>query len=271
MADEEDERSSQRSIQSVEVGGRLLLALAEWPGPMALKDLAKRADLTPSRAHPYLVSFARLGFVVQDPVSGKYAPGPAAFRLGLSCLHQSDAISAAGPIAQALAERIGHAVAIAVWANFGPTVVRMFEGSQPLHVNMRAGSVMALFGTATGEAFAATLPAREVERAAAVPHGGAGPKHRGAPAELMGTLERVRQEFSRHGLTRAIGRPIPGVNAFSAPVRDHEGRTALVLTALGPEEDFSADWNSPIARAVKTAAQEVSARLGHDPIHSSVN
>ena len=263
MADEDGRLAQQRSVQSVEVGGRLLLVLAQRPVPMTLKELAALADLSPSRAHPYLVSFARLGFVLQDPHSGKYAPGPAALQLGLSCLHQSDAIASANEVAQALAERIDQAVAVAVWANFGPTVVRMFEGRQPLHVNMRAGTVMALFGTATGEAFAATLPRQEIERALAALGGERAVGGRSASPDLTQQLQQVAAEFQQHGLTRALGRPIPNVNALSAPVRDHEGRTVIVLTALGHDEGFPPDWDSPIALAVRDAAAEVSRRLGY--------
>jgi DNA-binding IclR family transcriptional regulator len=42
---------NQRSIQSIEIGGRLLNALALQSGPMSLKELAQAADMTPSKAH----------------------------------------------------------------------------------------------------------------------------------------------------------------------------------------------------------------------------
>ena len=48
-------------------------------------------------------------------------------------------------------------------------------------------------------------------------------------------------------MARAVGRPIPGVNAFSVPVFDQSGSLALVITAIGPEGIFDADWESPIA------------------------
>ena len=161
----------QRAVQSVEVGGRLLIALGQHAAPMSLKDLAAAADLPASRAHPYLVSFGRLGLIEQDGTSGRYALGPAALQLGLACLHQLDPIKAAGPVAEALSQAIDQTVAIAVWANFGPTIVRVIEGSQPLHVNMRAGSVMSVLGTATGRAFAAVLPPRTVKEVLAGPVG----------------------------------------------------------------------------------------------------
>ena len=54
---------TQRGIQSIEVGGRLLLALAREGRPMALKDLAQAAGMIPPKAHPYLVSFGKLGLI----------------------------------------------------------------------------------------------------------------------------------------------------------------------------------------------------------------
>ncbi len=256
-------QKTQRSVQSVEVGGRLLLALAQEPVPMALKDLAARVDLSPSRAHTYLVSYGRLGLIEQDPVSHRYALGPAALQIGLACLHQLDAVRAATPVAEALAAQLGETVAIAVWANFGPTIVRMIDGAQPLHVNMRAGTVMSVSGTATGRAFAAVLPVHKLAQAMSGPLGEALPAHRRSAGIAEAERARIAAEWRAHGVTRAVGRPIPGVNAFSAPAFDHEGQVALVITALGHEDHFPSVWNAPAARAVRAAAAEVSARLGY--------
>lgn len=261
-AEADEAGKPQRAVQSVEVGGRLLLALAAQPAPMALKDLAARAGLSASRAHPYLVSFGRLGLIEQDPVSQRYALGPAALQIGLACLHQLDPIKVATPVAEALAERFNQAVAIAVWANFGATIVRLIEGRRPLHVNMRVGMVMSLYGTATGRAFAAVLPAERLERALAGPLGDlpeAAAQSLAAPRE-----ERLHcvDEWRREGVMRAAGRPIPGVNALSAPVFDHEGAPALVITMLGPQDTLPIEPGAAAVDAVRAAAAEVSARLG---------
>ena len=259
---EGDEDKGQRGIQSVEVGGRLLQVLTARPTSMALKDLAAAAELPASRAHPYLVSFGKLGLVEQDPHTGRYALGPMALQMGLSCLHQSDPIKAATPVAEALARRIDQAVAIAVWANFGPTVVRLIEGSQPLHVNMRAGTVMSILGTATGRAFAAVLPASQLEQAMRSRSGEVRRAERSLVKNLARELKDVTTEVRSHGLARAMGRPIPGINAFSAPAFDHEGHAVLVITALGHEDNFSSDWDSSAAEGVRQAAADISMRLG---------
>lgn len=265
-----DEARGQRAVQSVEVGGRLLLALAASPGPMTLKDLAAAAGLQASRAHPYLVSFGRLRFVEQHAATGRYALGPAALQLGLACLQQLDPLRVATPVADELAARTGYAVALSVWGNVGPTVVHYTEARQPLHVVMRAGTVMSILGTATGRAYAAALPPDQVRPALArvvaalgdtpTPDDIAGSAGSQESTESM--LMAARDELATHGVTRAAGRPIPGVNAFSAPAYDHEGTPVLVITALGHQDRFDVAWNSAAAQAVRQAAAEVSGRLG---------
>ena len=63
--------SDSRGIQSIEVGGRLLLALAHHGQPLALKDLAAAAEMTAGKAHPYLVSFIKLGLVERETEGGR--------------------------------------------------------------------------------------------------------------------------------------------------------------------------------------------------------
>ena len=262
MRKPEEEEKTQRAIQSIEVGGRLLLALADSPGAMTLKDLAARAGLPASRAHPYLVSFVRLRLIEQEGESGRYALGPAALRVGLTCLYQLDPLKAATPVAQALAEATGHAVALAVWGNFGPTIVRMIEARQPLHVAMRVGTVMSLLGTATGRAFAAVLPLEQLEKAWSGPLGELREAAPLLPRNKRALWREVVAEVQAHGIARAVGHPIPGVNAFSATAFDHEGHGTLVITALGHQRNFSAEWNSAEANAVRQAAADISLRLG---------
>ena len=65
----------QRGIQSIDVGGRLLQAIARSDGAMMLKEMAEAADMPAAKAHAYLVSFCKLGLMEQDPVTGRYDLG----------------------------------------------------------------------------------------------------------------------------------------------------------------------------------------------------
>ena len=146
--------TTQRGIQSIEVGGQILLALARHGSPLLLKDLALAAGMTPAKAHPYLVSFGKLGLITQDAGSGRYGLGPLAMQIGLISLQQFDPVRLATARLPDLARQLGQTVAIAVWGTHGPTIVHTHEAPLPVHVSMRHGAVMSLRGTASGRLFA---------------------------------------------------------------------------------------------------------------------
>jgi len=254
----------QRGIQSIEVGGQLLLALAAAGRAMALGELAREGGMDASKAHRYLVSFGKLGLVRQDARSGTYDLGPLAAQIGLAALQRLDPLREATRAAEALVARIGHTVAIAAHGHLGPTVVRIEESVHALHVNMRTGTVMSLLNTATGLLFSAWLPEAVVAHMLeqeAIRLYGSDPRTRPSDAALRRTLDEVR----RHGLARAVGKPIPGINALSAPVFDFDRKIVLAITALGPSGTFDAAWDGELARAVRQCAETLSRQLGGDP------
>src|SRR4051812_38577014 len=164
MTDRADTDSRpQRGIQSIEVGGQLLHAMAHMGRPMALKELAREADMPAAKIHAYLVSFARIGLMKQDGESGRYFLGPLALQLGLISLKQANPVQAAAAELPGLVQRIGHTAALAVWGSRGATIVRLEESPAPIHVNMRQGTVFSLAGTATGRLFAAYRDAGEAK------------------------------------------------------------------------------------------------------------
>jgi DNA-binding IclR family transcriptional regulator len=247
----------QRGIQSVEVGGQLLRALAHHGRPMALKDLAREAGMTAAKAHPYLVSFGKLGLIEQDAQSGRYGLGPLAMQLGLISLQQYDPVRLATPLIGELARTLGHTVGVAVWGNRGPTMVRIEEAPSAVHVNMRHGTVMSLRGTASGLLFCAWLP-----RAVVLPLLAAeqAPGQRGAAfdAGLQSQLARVREL----GLAIAVDASVPGISAMAAPVFDVSDRLVMSLTAIGPSAIFDVRADGAVARVLRQSALELSRQLG---------
>lgn len=270
MAAESNDRA-QRGIQSIEVGGQLLRALVHHGRPMALKDLAREAEMSAAKAHPYMVSFGRLGLIEQDRSSGHYLLGPLALQLGLISLQQADPVHIATPLVAELAQQIGHTAAIAVWGDRGATIVRVAESPAALHVSMRHGTVFSLTSTASGRLFAAYLDAAVVKRlldkerqretgsTAPAPHVGMPPP---PPLPDWKAFEAQLHEVRERGISRSEGEIVPGVSAMSAPVFDHTGAIALAITAIGPAGVFDAKWDGPVARALKQCAGEVSQRLG---------
>lgn len=257
-------KKERRGIQSVEVGGKLLTVLVEEGTPMLLRDLAQKAGMTSAKAHPYLVSFGNLGLIQQDPQSGRYELGHFALQMGLISLQQVDPVKIAIPEASLLCDRIGHTVALAVLGSSGPTIVHMNESRHAIHVRMRTGTVVSIANTATGRVFSAFLPPKQVEKLTArevtddtIVAGQTDKKISKKEHEAL--LADVRQQ----GMARAVGEPIAGINAISAPIFDHAGNIVLAMTVIGPMGTLDADWNGETAVELRKAAARVSEQLGY--------
>jgi len=251
---DEDNARTPRGIQSVEVGGQLLKVLARTGRRMALKDLARAADMTAAKAHPYLVSFGKLGLIEQDTVSGHYGLGPLAMQLGLISLQQVDPVRLAIAELPALAQRIGTTVSASVWGDSGPTIIRVEEGPTTVYVAMRHGTTASVRHTATGKVFAAFGPQGRVAAALAA-EGFAGALEEPA---FAAELEAVRT----HRISTVADQLLPGISALAAPVFDGFGQLVLCLAAIGPSATLKTGLHSPAARHLREAAQALSQRLG---------
>ena len=244
-----------RGIQSVEVGGRLLQALLRAGGALPLKALAEQAGMSAAKAHPYLVSFCKLGLIEQDEAGGHYGLGPLALQLGLVAQQRLDPVRLAGEMLPALALQLGHTVAIAVWGTQGPTIVRIELPPTAIHVAMRPGTVLSLSGTASGLLFAAHRPAADLRPLLKAE------RVKLDAVEFERRLARVRAEE----LGIAIDTIVPGVSAMAAPVFGPDGELLLALTAIGPSSIFDIAPRGPVAQALREAAGRVAARLGWAP------
>ena len=258
----------QRGIQSIEVGLRVLQALPEQRRPLPLKDIGRLADMAPAKAHPYLVSFMQGGLVKQNPLTGHYELGPGALQLGLAALQQLDPLTEASQEAAQLAAASDLSIALAVWGQLGPTVVRLDEPRYPLHVNLRVGTVMSLFNTITGRVFAAYLPEKMVRSMLEDEHrrvvGGTSASF-DAP-EVQALLSEIRAT----GMGRGVSMPQPGVNTLCAPVFDAAGHIALVMTMIGPQGVFDAEIDSAAGELLRQHARRTSLRLGHSVLTTAI-
>jgi DNA-binding IclR family transcriptional regulator len=267
-----------QGIQSVEVAGPLLQALARSPGPLALSALAKSAGMPAAKAHRYLVSLIRVGLVEQDASTGLYDLGGLALELGLVSLGRLDAVKLADEALAALREATGETVALAIWGNFGPTYIRLLQSRRPVTINLQIGSVMPMTYTASGLCFAAYLPESETGDLLRNELAQNRSEKLDAP-QSINELQPLLEETRQHGMARMIGhlepaaartsgttraaeRLLAGFNAFSAPVFDHDGNMRFALTVVGSAAHVAHEWTGPIAQQTRAHAEQLSRRLG---------
>jgi len=251
----------QQGIQSIEVGARILQALAQASRPQMLRDLAAAAAMPAAKAHRYLVSFARMGLVEQQADTGLYDLGSFALELGLGALARLEPVTLAGPALAELREETGQTVALAVWANHGATIVRWLGADTPVSASLRVGAVMPLTRSATGGAFLSFLPNETTfpwvkkELAEHARHG--------LTPTTREEVDHLIAQTRRRGFART-SEFIPGIGGIAAPVFDHTGAMTLALVALGYSKPFDAAFDA-ISAAVLRKAEQLSRRLGLRP------
>jgi DNA-binding IclR family transcriptional regulator len=176
--------------------------------------------------------------------------GPMAMQLGLISLQQHDPVRLASEALEPLALSTGCTVALAVWGNQGPTVVRVAEAPSPVHVSLRHGTVLNLAQTATGRVLAANRPAAEVDPLWKA-QGGKGLK------AWHAQLAAVRREG--HALSdEAL---LPGVAALAVAGLDGHAQAQWALVAVAPRAQLLAALR-PVLHQLEASAARVEAQLG---------
>ncbi|MDF2115479.1 IclR family transcriptional regulator [Roseiarcaceae bacterium H3SJ34-1] len=252
----------QRSIQSVEHGFRLIRCLEEAAEPLTLKDLSARADMASSRAHLYLVSFRRVGLVLQEETSGRYMLGPYALQLGLAALRKLDVAQLSRGCLEDLSGRTGEASYLAVWGNRGPYIVLRADGPRPAPVSLQIGYVLPTLSTATGRIFISYLPRQVTEPVLAGEDGAQAFENGEASLVAERSLATIIAETRARKLSRTDGLLNMGFTGLSAPVFGHDRKLAAAVTLIGPTSGMDASLNGANAQMLRKAAEDLTSRMG---------
>jgi DNA-binding IclR family transcriptional regulator len=235
------------SVQSIERAAAILHVVAGSGGTLGVTDIAEAVGLAKTTAHSLLRTLLLVGFVEQDPGTGRYSLGSALLRLG-SSLDANELRARASNWADALAARSGHAVRLATLAGDQVVVVH--------HVFRPDDSAQLL---EVGTALPPSSALGKVLLAHSHPHTGSRTTPR--PPAAVAELAEVR---ARGWATGRLEHQ-PGVGGIAAPVR---GAGGLVVAALGISGTHSALFDPhglprPLVLAMVTdAAHSVSRELG---------
>jgi DNA-binding IclR family transcriptional regulator len=230
----------------------LIRVLESTDGPLSLKELSERAGMPPSKAHAYVASFVHEGMLAQDPATGHYGLGPLALYLGVAALRQSDLVDIVRRSAPALSEATTCSVMLSTWGNRGPTIVHRVDGKERGPTSIRVGFVAPLWRSATGRVFLAYLPDGETAALLRAEEGDAV-----AGAVIRDATERVRADGF------ALGDDDGHLSGIAAPILDHDGQIAAVLTLSRPFEGNTRERRRELGAVLRDATREISRRLGY--------
>jgi DNA-binding IclR family transcriptional regulator len=220
-------------IRAVDIGLEIVNCIVASGAGLSLSALSRETGVKPSKLHRYLVSLTRHGLLMQAPVTGLYDLGPHARRIGVAALNRFDEMTHVHQVVSAFVAQTGHAIAVYVWTDLGPTLIRMEIGTQSFPVLLRVGSALPLCTSATGRVFLAYMPETVtrglVEREHAVAAAG-GHALRAFDEELRN----IKSDLI-YVTNEAI---FPGI-VVVGPILDTRGDLFCTLTAIAPRDSTS--------------------------------
>jgi DNA-binding IclR family transcriptional regulator len=142
---------------------------------------------------------------------------------------------------------------LSVWGTQGPTIVHVEESSQPIIMTMRIGAVLPILATATGLAFAASLPShftKPLIRSALKAKDGLN-----LFARDFATIDRLIKQVREQGYAYNEGHLMPGVSAAAFPLVDHAKTLVAVLAVMGRHERINPHDGANMIAYLKNATR----------------
>jgi DNA-binding IclR family transcriptional regulator len=248
-ATENDTQSSDRHFVTALARGLTVLA-AFRPGETTLtnQQLAARTGLPKSTVSRLTYTLTSLGYLSQDPESGRYRPGLAALVLSSSMLASFDVRGVAAPLMRAFA--LEHNISVSLGMLDGTDIVYLetCRSLAKISVQLTVGSRVPLATTAIGRACFAGLPASEQQQLKPL----LSRRYLKDWPQIEQRLDQAAGEYHVQEFCASFGEYEPDVMAVGVALPAlSPGQPAMSLNASGPAFAFSAeDMRQRIAPAL---------------------
>lgn len=256
MKKESSPASDKTSIQVIERMVTLLDALAGYPDPVSLKELAKVTGLHPSTAHRILNDMVTKRFVDRSE-PGTYRLGMRLLELGNIVKSRLNVREASLDFMRALHRKTQQTVNLSV--RQGDEIVyidRAFSERSGMQVVRAIGGRAPLHLTSTGKLFLSVDDPKLV-RAYATRTGLAG--HNKNSITDLAKLERDLSLVRSRGYARDNEELELGVRCMAAGIRDDSGRLIAGLSISAPADRLQEEWLEDLI----TTVNDISSVLGY--------
>lgn len=244
---------------TVQRAADILLLFANSSSPqLGVTEIANSVGMSKSAVHRILLAFRSKNLLELDPVSRKYALGPACLGLGPKYLGTLDIRRVAADELVSLSRQTNETATLSVRTGDRRVYVDQVTPNREVLMSVQLGLAHPLHAGSSSKAFLAFLPPDEIDR------------------YLAGNLERVTertvtdvaqlraelQVIRERGWAQSTGERQPGAGSVAAPVFDRHRFPLAVVSVCGPAERLSDEIDMCVGHLL-VATGRISARLGY--------
>jgi DNA-binding IclR family transcriptional regulator len=236
----------------------LLAHVARASAPMSLAALSAAARLPKPTAHRLAGQLAQAGLVRKDPLTRRYAVGPALVEIGFDALRSAPVHGNRQLLLERLSEKLGETVNLGVLSGGEVLYLDRVEASWPLRMDFKPGSRVPLHCTANGKLFLAyAAPSARDRLLAGLRLAPLTARTITSHARLLGALAEIR----RRGWAEDDEEFLAGVCCLAVPVQDRHGRVIAGLAVSAPSARFNLDRAREHLPDLQTAAEALGVEL----------
>jgi DNA-binding IclR family transcriptional regulator len=243
--------STSQTIATVERAADVLLLFAKANHPhLGVTDIAEELSLSKAAVHRILASLRSRGFIDLIEESRRYQLGSAALSLGISYLSRIDVRQIAAPELQQLS-----------LASSETATLSIRTGEREIVMSVPIGVPYPLHAGGSSKAFLAFLTPDEQAKYLATQMGQVTDKTITDSAQLRDELAAIKSR----GYASSFGERQAGAASIAAPIFDHAGAPAAVISLCGPADRFKNEIDDCVPLLLAATAR-VSRRLGFNPV-----
>ena len=228
--------------------------------PLSITEIAAKVNAASGTIYPIIFTLESEGFLERDADSKKYRLGVSLLRLGMAVSGQLSIGDRAQSHLKRLLEKTGENVHLAIFEEKKVIYIDRKEARPDLRVHSFIGKRAPAHCTALGKTFLAFLSDHALEdffKSETLE------KHTDNtitdPEQLRAALRKIRGDgFALENEEYQLGG-----NCVAAPIRNYLGETVAAVSVSIPNSRYSPEKVQGIVVAMKEAARNISASLGH--------
>lgn len=247
-------------IQVLDRTLNILNVLAEVSESLGPAELARRLSLHKTTTHRLLMALEGLGFVRRDPTEGKYSLGVKLFELGSRAVARFKLRERAEPFLRRLVDETRETAHVCILDGSEMVSIVNLEGPWTMRSPSTVGRRTPVYCTSVGKAVIAFLPEdvldKLIDGLTLKPFT---PRTLVRRAALKANLMQVRD----CGFAVDDEEIEQGLRCVGAPIRNYTGLVVAAISVAGPAFRLTDQRLPATARAVTTAARDLSREMGY--------
>jgi len=247
-----------QSVRAVERALDILQCFSMDTPTLSLTEIAEKVGMHKSTIHRLLATLESKRYIHRDKATGQYKLGFVVFELASIMMHDLDFQHWADAYLQQLALQSGETVDLAILDNNRVVYLQVVESNQRVKIAAAIGEQLPVHCTATGKAFLAYLPEKQVRQILAQGN----QKYTDKTLNTFEALFQNLQQIRERGFAISEQEYEKDINAVAAPIMDGSGCPMAVIAIVGPSYRMSHDRMLELGETVRETADAIGREVG---------